>query len=80
MLPITRTKPVMNAECGWNFSSMRFSIRLAALPSCVGAITVFAERNFTPRNSMNTKLNTSMDAFTRRLPKNDENPVNAIVQ
>ena len=80
MLPITRTKPVMKAECGRNFSSMRFSIRLAAPPSCVGAVTDFAVRNFMPINSMNAKLNTSMDAFTMRLPKKDENPVNAIVQ
>ena len=67
MLPITRTKPIMNAECGCNFSSMRFSITLAGPPSCVGAMTDFAVRNFRPMNSMNAKLNTSMDVFTMRL-------------
>ena len=45
-----------------------------------GADDVFAMRNFTPRNSMNAKLNTSMAAFTARLSKNWAKPVKAIAQ
>lgn len=63
-LPITRTNPVMNAECGCNRSPRRSSMRWAAAPSGTGAATERASRNFIPRKSMKTKLNSSMAAFT----------------
>ena len=48
---ITRTKPVMNAECGCSFSSSRASIFSEASPSLDGMLTLLAVRNFAPRNN-----------------------------
>jgi len=80
-LPITRTRPVMKAECGCSRSSSRASMRSAAALRCTGGSrTDFDIRNLTPRNSMNTKLNNSIAAFTYPRVKNDANPVKAMKQ
>ena len=72
ILPMTRTKPTANAECGRNFPSMRPSSCSALEPNCVVAATVFAARNFVPRNKRKTKVKTSIAASTRCRSKNDE--------
>ena len=43
-------------------------------------LTLLARRNLTPRKIRNTKLNTSIKDFTSRALKNEEKPVNEIVQ
>lgn len=80
-LPITRTRPVINAECGCSRSSNRSSMRsAAALKRTGGSRTDLDSKNLNPKNSMNTKLNSSIAAFTYPRVKNDANPVKAIKQ
>src|ERR1035438_449545 len=79
-LHITRTKPVMNAECGCSFSPSRASSFSEAAPSLVGRFKVCAVKNFEPRNKRKTNVKTSIEALTTRLSKKEESPVNAIEQ
>ena len=60
----TRTKPVINAECGCSFSPSRASIFSEATPSLVGRLKVCAVKNFEPRNKRKTNVKTSIEAFT----------------
>jgi hypothetical protein len=76
-LAIVRTNPVMNAECGCSFCSMRSSMR------CSNASTAGIERAMrkrTPKNNMNAKLNTCMAASTGPRLKNDAKLVKATAQ
>ena len=72
-LPSTRTKPVMKAECGRNFCSMR-----SALWECSGMD--LARKYFHERKSRKRKLNSSIVDFTMGRPRKAEKPVREMAQ
>jgi len=69
----------MNAECGCSFH--RCVVQSGWPPRRIAwARSPFGGEKFYARNSMKTKVNTSIEVFDNADLKNDENPVKAIVQ